>query len=280
MTGTAGEDVILEFLICWHLASGEEGRTRVMAALRRRAGRRDRADGGDDGARLWSWCTSVWLPGWMRAAGLLAEARAVEGGDDAALRRARWAAREAAMCRAGGAALVSFVLVRAQACAAVDASGAAAVTCSGVEGHQACLALAAARDAAHAALTDGADIGRVVARLRRAALALVDGMSGEEVDREASAAGTPRSGAVVPGSRVRVRDAEGEHEHTMVTRATADAPPGCVSIDSPVGRALLGCRPGDQVRVQTPGGIRLLTVLEVVAAAVPSPPWSARGCEE
>jgi hypothetical protein len=179
MTGTAGEDVVLEFLLCWHLASGEEGRPGVMAALRRRAGGRDRANGSDDGARLWSWCTSVWLPAWMRAAGLLAEARAVERGDDAALRRARWTAREAAMRRSGSAAFASFVLGRARACAAVDASGAAAVTCAGAEGDQACLVLAAARDAAHAALTDGVDIGRVVARLRWAALALADDMSAE-----------------------------------------------------------------------------------------------------
>jgi transcription elongation factor GreA len=94
-----------------------------------------------------------------------------------------------------------------------------------------------------------------------------------------TAAGMPRSGTVVPGSTVRVRDAEGEHEHTVVARATADAPPGCVSIESPVGRALLGCRPGDQVEVRTPGGIRLLTVVDVVAAADPSTPWGARGCE-
>jgi transcription elongation GreA/GreB family factor len=57
-----------------------------------------------------------------------------------------------------------------------------------------------------------------------------------------------------------VRDTDGEHEYTMVRRATAGAPP---SVDSPVGRALLGRRPGEQVRVQTPGGVRLLTVVDV-----------------
>jgi transcription elongation GreA/GreB family factor len=99
-----------------------------------------------------------------------------------------------------------------------------------------------------------------------------------EVRLSLTAARTPKGGTIEPGSRVRVRDAEGEHEHTMVARATADAPPGCVSIESPVGRALLGCRPGDQVEVQTPGGIRLLTVVDVVAAADPSS-RGARGCE-
>jgi transcription elongation GreA/GreB family factor len=85
------------------------------------------------------------------------------------------------------------------------------------------------------------------------------------------------SSAVVLGSRVRVRDSEGEHEHTVVARATVDAPPGCVSVDSPVGSALLGRRPGEQVQVQTPGGIRHLTVVHV-APPPPSPPRSARTC--
>ncbi|MEA2567795.1 MAG: transcription elongation factor GreA [Actinomycetota bacterium] len=87
----------------------------------------------------------------------------------------------------------------------------------------------------------------------------------------------PEGGTVVLGSRIRVRDSEGEYEHTVVARATVDAPPGCVSVDSPVGRALLGCGPGDQVQVQTPGGIRHLTVLNT-APPLPSPPRSARTC--
>jgi transcription elongation GreA/GreB family factor len=87
------------------------------------------------------------------------------------------------------------------------------------------------------------------------------------------------SSTVVPGSRVRVRDAEGDHEYTMVTRVAADSPPECVSLASPVGIALLGRRPGDRVQVHTPGGIRLLTVVAVVAAADPSSPSSVPGCE-
>jgi transcription elongation factor GreA len=86
-------------------------------------------------------------------------------------------------------------------------------------------------------------------------------------------------GTVAPGSTVRVRDVEGEHEHTVVTRVTADSPPECVSLASPVGIALLGRRPGDRVQVHTPGGIRLLTVVAVVAAADPSSPSSVPGCE-
>jgi transcription elongation factor GreB len=95
----------------------------------------------------------------------------------------------------------------------------------------------------------------------------------------ATAAATPQSRTVVLGSRVRVRDADGEHEYTMCTRVTADAPPGCVSLGSPVGRALFGRRRGEEVLVQTPGGARLLTVVDVAAAAEPSSAGSAGGCD-
>jgi transcription elongation GreA/GreB family factor len=95
------------------------------------------------------------------------------------------------------------------------------------------------------------------------------------VSEPATTATVPRH-VVMLGSRVRVRDTDGEHEYTMVARVVADAPPECVSTGSPVGRALLGCGPGEQVRVQTPGGVRLLTVVDVAA---PSSADRARTCE-
>jgi hypothetical protein len=181
MTGTTGEDAMLDFLICWHLASGAEGRPHVMAALRRRAASHDHGDGDGSGPRLWWWCTSVWLPGWMRAAGLLEEARALEKSQGAMVPRARRAAREAAMRRTGGAPLVCTVIERARAFAAVDASGSAAVHCCGVEGDLPTLVYVAARDAAYVALRDRVDLDRVVARLRCSALALLDGITMEQV---------------------------------------------------------------------------------------------------
>jgi transcription elongation factor GreA len=90
-----------------------------------------------------------------------------------------------------------------------------------------------------------------------------------DVSEPATTAPVPRNGTIVPGSRVRVRDTDGEHEYTMVTRAAASTPSGCVSVDSPVGRALLGRGPGEQVRVQTPGGVRLLTVVDVATTGAP-----------
>ncbi len=92
----------------------------------------------------------------------------------------------------------------------------------------------------------------------------------------ATTATMPWNGVVVAGSRVRVRDTDGEHEYTMVARVVAGAAPECVSLCSPVGRALLGRRQGEQVRVQTPGGVRLLTVVGVAAMAAPSSAGLAR----
>ena len=72
-------------------------------------------------------------------------------------------------------------------------------------------------------------------------------------------------GEVQLGSRVRVRDADGEEEYTVVRKREADPALGRISTESPVGRALLGGRRRDEVTVQTPGGIRVLTILEVAA---------------
>ncbi len=180
-TGAAGQDAMLDFLICWHLASGGEGRPHVMAALRRWAARRDHLHADGSGPRLWWWCTSVWLPGWMRAAGLVEEARGLEKRGGSIVPRAREAAREAANRRTCGAPLECTVIERARAFAFVEASGSAAVTCCGVEGDQPSLAYVAARDAAYVALRDRVNLDRVVDRLRRSALALVGGITPGEV---------------------------------------------------------------------------------------------------
>jgi Transcription elongation factor, GreA/GreB, C-term len=65
-------------------------------------------------------------------------------------------------------------------------------------------------------------------------------------------------------STFRVADAEGdEEEYTVVGSAEADVAHGLISIESPVGRALLGHRRGDALDVRTPGGIRRLTIMDV-----------------
>jgi transcription elongation GreA/GreB family factor len=65
------------------------------------------------------------------------------------------------------------------------------------------------------------------------------------------------------GSTVRVRDGWGEEEYTLVAPTHSDAAGGRISIESPVGRALLGRRRGDRIEVQTPGGPRVLSIVDV-----------------
>lgn len=64
-------------------------------------------------------------------------------------------------------------------------------------------------------------------------------------------------------SAVRVRDADGEEEYTIVCAPDALVVQGRISMESPVGRALLGRRRGDRIEVRTPGGVRLLTIVSV-----------------
>jgi transcription elongation factor GreA len=49
----------------------------------------------------------------------------------------------------------------------------------------------------------------------------------------------------------------------LVTTEEADAPNGRVSTTSPIGRALLGKQVGDEVKVQSPGGVKELEILKL-----------------
>jgi len=56
----------------------------------------------------------------------------------------------------------------------------------------------------------------------------------------------------------------GEEEYVIVSPASADPDRGRISVVSPVGSALLGLRRGENVSVQTPGGVQRLAILDVV----------------
>ena len=57
------------------------------------------------------------------------------------------------------------------------------------------------------------------------------------------------------GDEVDVEDEDGDVEtYALVHPAEANASEGRVSVESPLGQALLGARPGDEVVVQAPGG--------------------------
>ena len=74
------------------------------------------------------------------------------------------------------------------------------------------------------------------------------------------------------GSRVRVRDADGDAEFAIVPHQDADISQERVSADSPLGRALLGRRLGDEVRFHAPGGVLSVTVVAVEPAATAGGP--------
>ena len=67
------------------------------------------------------------------------------------------------------------------------------------------------------------------------------------------------------GSTLKLFDLEKEEELEirLVTHEEADIQNGLYSVQSPIGKALLGKKPGDEVAVQTPGGKRTFEVLEL-----------------
>lgn len=71
------------------------------------------------------------------------------------------------------------------------------------------------------------------------------------------------------GSRVRMLDqAEGdEEEYMIVAEGETDLAFTCISAASPVGRAVLGRSVGERVDVRTPGGLRSMAILGVMAPA-------------
>lgn len=72
-------------------------------------------------------------------------------------------------------------------------------------------------------------------------------------------------GRVVFGATVMVSDAQSGDEATyqIVGEDEADIKTGLVSVGSPLARALIGRREGDEVEVAAPGGERRLEILEV-----------------
>ena len=65
------------------------------------------------------------------------------------------------------------------------------------------------------------------------------------------------------GSLVRVQDCDGEEEFTIAGREEADAMLMRISMESPLGIALLGRTAGEQVKVRTPDGLRAVTILGI-----------------
>ncbi len=65
------------------------------------------------------------------------------------------------------------------------------------------------------------------------------------------------------GSTVKVHDEYGDEAFTIVGSAEAEPSKGRISLESPVGKALLGKHVGDDVSVVTPGGSTKMLIVEV-----------------
>jgi transcription elongation factor GreA len=67
------------------------------------------------------------------------------------------------------------------------------------------------------------------------------------------------------GSSVVVLDTKKEEEvsYKLVTSEEADVTKGLISTTSPIGKGLLGKQVGDTVRIQSPGGLKELEILQL-----------------
>jgi transcription elongation factor GreA len=71
-------------------------------------------------------------------------------------------------------------------------------------------------------------------------------------------------GVVELGDKVLVQNQDGKIEqYTIVGSTEANPLEGRISNESPVGRALLGKKIGDEIEVRTPGGVLKLLIMDV-----------------
>jgi transcription elongation factor GreB len=74
----------------------------------------------------------------------------------------------------------------------------------------------------------------------------------------------PNAGQVFFGATVTIDDGTAEATYQIVGVDEADAGQGLISWLSPLARALMKAREGDQVRFQSPAGLRELEVIEII----------------
>jgi transcription elongation factor GreB len=72
----------------------------------------------------------------------------------------------------------------------------------------------------------------------------------------------PKTDRVFFGATVTVEDEDGE-EQTYQIVGSEELAPGCISYEAPLGKALLGKREGDEVRVRRPAGEVEFTIVKV-----------------
>jgi transcription elongation factor GreA len=75
----------------------------------------------------------------------------------------------------------------------------------------------------------------------------------------------PEEGVAGIGQRVSIRLAQGRApiDYHLVGAIEADPAARRISVESPIGRALVGRRTGESVEVETPGGMRVVEIVAV-----------------
>lgn len=76
----------------------------------------------------------------------------------------------------------------------------------------------------------------------------------EHILKHAAVISNKGGGAVSLGSKVHVELEEGSQEYVIVGSTEANPDKGYISDQSPIGKALLGKKPGDEVEVDVPSG--------------------------
>lgn len=67
----------------------------------------------------------------------------------------------------------------------------------------------------------------------------------------------------VIGRRVTLEDEDGGADYALVIPGDGDPTNGWISVDSPVGSAVLGKRVGERVSIQAPAGVRYATITKI-----------------
>lgn len=97
-------------------------------------------------------------------------------------------------------------------------------------------------------------------------LSLVQGRIEElevTLDNAEIAASTPNNGNAAIGSVVNVKIGQEEKEFTLVGEQEADLTSGRISVDSPLGQAMLGAKSGETISFNAPAGALEYTIISI-----------------
>lgn len=121
--------------------------------------------------------------------------------------------------------------------------------------------LRAALEASGGERTDEVEAAEQERDMLEARIASLDG----HLRRSPVSDGEAGPGSAGPGSRVTIRRAAGgaPRSYTLVLPMAGDPRSGLLAVDSPLGAAILGRRPGDEIIVDGPAGAQTVVVEEV-----------------